>query len=208
MESKCKICRRAGEKLFLKGEKCYSPKCTLTKKPYPPGMLQSEKKHRSTLTEFGRQMKEKQKTRNSYGMRERQFVGYVEEALGHTGNPAELLFGYLEFRLDNAVFRAGFAHSRALARQLVSHGHVTVNGRKMTIPSYRVKNGDVIGVREGSKGSALFTDMSVKLEKRSAPTWMTLDAKSMQATIIGTPKAEEAVDAGIDLSAVVGFYTR
>ncbi len=208
LESKCKICRRAGEKLFLKGDKCFSPKCTLTKKPYPPGLLQSERKHRSMLTDFGRQMKEKQKARNTYGLRERQFSGYVGEAMETKGSSTELLYVFLESRLDNATFRAGLSSSRSLARQMTSHGHITVNGKKMTIPSYRVKKGDIIGIREGSKKSPLFADISAKLDKHTMPVWMTIDAKKMEATVIGTPKVEEAADAGIDLSTVIGYYSR
>jgi len=208
LDSKCKICRRAGEKLFLKGEKCYSAKCTLSKKPYPPGLLQSERKHRSNLTDYGRQMKEKQKARNTYGLRERQFSGYVAEAMERTGSPTELLYTFLESRLDNVVFRSGFTLSRSLARQMVSHGHITINGRKMDIPSYRVKKGDVIGVREGSKGSPLFAELSGKLEKHTAPTWIALDAKKSQTTIVGVPAVVEATDAGLDLQAVIGYYSR
>jgi small subunit ribosomal protein S4 len=206
--SKCKICRRAGEKLFLKGEKCLTAKCTLVKKPYTPGLAQSQRKHRSMVTEFGRQLKDKQKVRNMYGMRERQFVNYVREAMKKTGNPAENLFVLLESRVDNVVFRSGFANSRSLARQMVSHGHITVNGRKIDIPSYRMKKGDVIGVREGSMKSPLFTELGKKLEKHSAPVWVKLDPKKIHAEVIGVPKIEEASDSGIDLPTVIGFYSR
>jgi small subunit ribosomal protein S4 len=206
--SKCKICRRAGEKLFLKGEKCFTAKCPMVKKPYTPGITQSQRKHRSNVTEFGRQLKDKQKVRNMYGMRERQFVNYVREAMKRAGNPAENLFVFLESRVDNVVFRSGFAQSRSLARQMVSHGHITVNGRKIDIPSYRVKKGDVIGVREGSKKSVLFVDLDKKLEKHSAPVWMKLDPKKMTAEMIGSPKIEEVTESGIDIPTVIGFYSR
>jgi small subunit ribosomal protein S4 len=171
-------------------------------------MLQSEKKHRSTLTEYGRQMKEKQKARNTYGLRERQFSGYVFEAMQHTGNPTGPLYTFLESRLDNVVFRAGFSFSRSLARQMVSHGHITVNGRRMDIPSYRVKNGDVIGVREGSKKNVLFSETGTKFEKNAAPAWIALNAKKVEATIVGAPLIAEATDTGLDLPAVVGYYSR
>jgi len=160
------------------------------------------------LTDFGRQMKEKQKARNTYGLRERQFSGYVGEAMETKGSSTELLYVFLESRLDNATFRAGLSSSRSLARQMTSHGHITVNGKKMTIPSYRVKKGDIIGIREGSKKSPLFADISAKLDKHTMPVWMTIDAKKMEATVIGTPKVEEAADAGIDLSTVIGYYSR
>lgn len=206
--SKCKICRRAGEKLFLKGEKCSTAKCTLVKKPYTPGLAQSQRKHRSMVTEFGRQLKDKQKVRNMYGMRERQFVNYVREAMKKTGNPAENLFVLLESRVDNVVFRSGFANSRSLARQMVSHGHITVNGRKIDIPSYRMKKGDVIGVREGSMKSPLFLELGKKLEKHSAPVWIKIDPKKVSGEVIGVPKLEEALESGIDLPTVIGFYSR
>src|SRR3989344_2189700 len=141
-DQKCKKCRRAGEKLFLKGERCFTPKCAIERKPYPPGRLLSEKKHRSSVTEYGTQMKEKQKVLNTYRITEKQFSNYVKEASGKQGvKPAEHLFETLESRLDSTVFRTGFAGSRSLSRQMVAHGHITVNGRRTTIPSRQLKVG-------------------------------------------------------------------
>src|SRR4030043_988045 len=141
---KCKKCRRAGQKLFLKGERCYSQKCAMVKRPYPPGL---HGKRRSSLSEYGKQLLEKQKIRNTYGVLERQFKKYVLETKDKAGDKREFLFKKLEKRLDNVIFRAGFAKSRTQARQTVSHGHVLVNSRRMNIPSYEVKVGDVISIK-------------------------------------------------------------
>ncbi|MCR4306777.1 MAG: 30S ribosomal protein S4 [Candidatus Yonathbacteria bacterium] len=206
--SKCKICRRAGEKLFLKGEKCFTPKCVFNKKPYAPGKLDSERKHRSQLTEYGRQLREKQKVRNMYGLREEQFSRYVKEATSHAGtNPAEMLYERLESRLDNVIFRLGIAASRPLARQMVSHGHITVNGRRVTIPSYRLKTGDALGVRDNSKQSKLFIDLGSKLAKQTYPTWLSFSPDVLKGEMKGAPKMEKS-DTMFDLASVVEFYSR
>lgn len=205
---KCSVCRRAGEKLFLKGDKCFSPKCTFNKKPYPPGKVEAERKHRSNLSEFGRQLEEKQKVRNIYGMRERQFSNYVKEAMAKKGgNPAEYLYGRLESRLDNALYRLGFAPSRSFARQLVSHGHITVNGRRVTIPSYEVRKGDVIGVREGSRGKTPFTSVGPKLAKWNPPSWLSLSPATLEGTVTGEPKSDYK-DVSFQLAAIIEFYSR
>ena len=205
----CKKCRRAGEKLFLKGEKCFSPKCVFVKKPYAPGKLQSEKKHRSMLTEYGKQLREKQKVRNTYGVREKQFSNYIKIAMsvGAKKNPAEVLYENLELRLDNIVFRAGLASSRALARQMVAHGHITVNGRKVTIPSIKVSPGDVVGVRDGSRDSVLFSEISKKLTKQTRPKWINFDDKKFSYKITSAPKAEKS-ELSFDLASVLEFYSR
>ena len=205
----CKKCRRAGEKLFLKGEKCFSPKCVFVKKPYAPGKLQSERKHRSMLTEYGKQLREKQKIRNTYGVREKQFSNYVKVATVSIGkkNPAETLYEGLESRLDNVVFRMGFASSRSLARQIVAHGHITVNGRKVKVPSMKVSLGDIIGIREGSKGSKLFTEIIEKLKKHSRPKWITFDDKKIEGTIASIPKAEKS-ELSFDFASIIEFYSR
>lgn len=208
IDQKCKKCRRAGEKLFLKGERCFTPKCAMERKPYPPGMLMADRKHRSNVTEFGMQMRNKQKARNTYRVSEKQFSGYVKEATTKKGiTPAEFLYEALESRLDNVVFRAGFANARALARQMVAHGHITVNGRKNTIPSRRLNAGDVIGVREGSKGSKLFETLGEKFKTVKVPTWIKIDADKHTATIQGKPKLEPG-EASFNLTSVVEFYSR
>ncbi|KKU82144.1 MAG: 30S ribosomal protein S4 [Parcubacteria group bacterium GW2011_GWA1_47_8] len=209
INQKCKKCRRVGEKLFLKGERCFTPKCAMERKPYPPGKLLSERKHRSSVTEYGTQMREKQKVRNTYRVSEKQFGNYVKEASGKSGiNPAEYLFESLESRLDNAVFRSGITHSRSLARQIVTHGHITVNGRRTDIPSRRLKVGDVLAIREGSKTSKLFEGLGEKLKTiTTVPTWLKLDASKGSVVFQGKPKPAQG-EHTFNLTSVVEFYSR
>lgn len=207
-DSKCKICRRAGEKLFLKGEKCFTAKCVFNKKPYAPGIVDSQRKHRSPVTEFGRQLKEKQKVRNMYGLRENQFANYVKKASARKGgSPGNALYEELERRIDNVVFRFGFAASRALARQMVSHGHITINGRKVTIPSYQIRPGDIVGIREGSRASALFTNIGEKLGKLTYPNWLAIRLETLEGEVKSSPKAERS-EMPFDLASVIEFYSR
>src|SRR3989344_5172221 len=141
----CRKCRRAGEKLFLKGEKCFTHKCIFERRPHPPGALESQRKHRSTVSEYGSQLREKQKIKNAYGLREQQFVNYVRSASSKRGaDPTKELFSSLESHLDRVVYRLGLASSQAMARQMVGHGHVLVNRKRTTIPSYRLRSGDTI----------------------------------------------------------------
>lgn len=208
IDEKCKKCRRAGEKLFLKGERCFTPKCAFTRKPYPPGILSSERKHRSSVTEYGIQMKEKQKVRNTYRVSEKQFGNYVEKATEKKGvTPAEALYEALESRLDNVVFRSGLVASRALARQIVAHGHIVVNGRKGTIPSRALVVGDVVAVREGSKNSKLFETLGEKLKNVKTPSWLKVDAEKSSITLQGKPVAAPG-ESVFNLTAVVEFYSR
>ncbi|OIO30590.1 hypothetical protein AUJ77_02160 [Candidatus Nomurabacteria bacterium CG1_02_43_90] len=207
-DQKCKKCRRAGEKLFLKGERCFTPKCAMERKPYPPGKLFSERKHRSSVTEYGTQLREKQKVRNTYRVSEKQFSNYVKEASGKQGvNPSEYLFEVLESRLDSAIYRAGFAGARSLARQMVSHGHITVNGRRTDIPSRRLKIGDVIAVRTGSSDSKLFEGLGDKLKALTVPTWFKLDTEKISATFQGKPKVGQG-ESSFNLISVIEFYSR
>jgi len=172
-DKKCKICRRAGEKLFLKGDRCFTPKCGFTSRPYAPGRLDSERKHRSQLSEYGSQMKEKQKIRNIYGVSEKQFSNYVKVSTKNTGDnktsPALQLYRNLEIRLDNVVYRMGLAKSRALARQVVTHGHILVNGKRLDVPSHKIKIGDIVEIRQGSLVTKLFTDIIMKVKDVSNP---------------------------------------
>ncbi|MBI5401149.1 MAG: 30S ribosomal protein S4 [Candidatus Yonathbacteria bacterium] len=198
----CKICRRLGETI------CGREKCAFKKRSYPPGKLISEKKHRSPQTDYGRQLREKQKVRYTYGVSEKQFSNYVKEASAKRGiNPAEYLFEALESRLDNAVYRAGFSSSRALARQMVSHGHILVNGRRTDIASRRLKAGDILSVRAGSAGSKLFEGLAEKLKTLTVPTWLKLDTDKNTATFQGKPKTGQ-VESSFNLTSVVEFYSR
>lgn len=207
IDTKCKKCRRAGEKLFLKGEKCFTPKCVFDKKPYAPGLQMSERKHRSMLTEYGRQLKEKQKVRNVYRLSERQFSKYIEDASSKRGViPAEALYENLERRLDSVVFRLGLAASRSTCRQIVSHGHVTVNGKKLNVPSHKIRVGDVIGVRELSKAKTQFSEVTEKA-KDASPAWITYDAKKLEGKIESLPKLSTG-DMTFNLTSVIEFYSR
>lgn len=207
-DQKCKKCRRAGEKLFLKGERCFTPKCAMERKPYPPGLPLADHKHRSSVTEFGQQMRNKQKVRNTYRVSEKQFSAYVKEATGKKGlTPAESLYEALELRLDNVVFRAGLAHARALARQMVAHGHITVNGRRNMVPSRHLKEGDTVAVRAGSKGSKLFDAFGEKLKTIKMPTWIKADADKQTITIQGRPKIVPG-ESSFNLTSVIEYYSR
>lgn len=199
----CKICRRLGESI------CGRAKCAFKKRPYPPGKVLAEKKHRSTLTDFGRQLHEKQKVRHTYGLSEKQFANYVKASAGkHGANPAEHLFETLESRLDNAVFRAGFAPARSVARQMVNHGHIVVNGRRTNIPSRRLKVGDVLTVREGSKKTKLFEGMDEKLKNAPATvSWLKVDPNKQAVLFQGKPKAGQ-VEQSFNFTAIVEFYSR
>ena len=168
---KCKTCRRTGAKLFLKGDRCFSPKCAMVKKPYPPG--EKAKKRTRSLSEYGKELKEKQKLRNWYNLQEKQFRKYIDKALdaqGKVANADVLLIKTLESRLDNIVFRLGFAPSRKEARQLVSHGHFFVNGRVLNIPSYLAKKGDKIALKPSSLNKKKFQEVSKSIKKNKAPS--------------------------------------
>lgn len=205
-DKKCSTCRRAGEKLFLKGEKCFTPKCIFVKKPYTPGRIDADRKHRSTVTEYGLQLKEKQKVRNIYGVSEKQFRNYIIAVTEKKGiSPTEALYEALERRLDNIVFRMGLAKSRSHARQFVAHGHILVNGRRLNVPSHTVRLGDVISVREGSKTSPAFVEAFKKLSDKNVPTWITLNSEMSEAKIKSKPKGEQLP---FNLTSVIEFYSR
>ena len=211
MEDKCKKCRRAGQKLFLKGEKCYSPKCPLVRKPYAPGFFgkSGPKKARRGLSEYGIQLREKQKVKFGYGLREKQFANYVKEAMKKSAaEPSAYLFRLLESRLDNVVYRLGFAESRAKARQIVSHGHIMVNGRKVNIPSYAVREGDKISIKPQSLPKGVFKDLDIRLKKHNAPAWLKLDKQAKAGEVVGFPSVNE--EAGMDesLNTIIEFYSR
>ncbi|MCX6729895.1 MAG: 30S ribosomal protein S4 [Candidatus Portnoybacteria bacterium] len=204
----CKKCRRAGQKLFLREERCLSPKCAMIKKPYVPGM--KAKKHRSALSEYGSQLAEKQKLKRIYGLTERQFRKYFEEAAKAKGVVADALIKKLETRLDNVVFRLGWGGSRAKTRQIVSHGHISLNGSRVDIPSINVKKGDVVEIRQGSLKKVLFKDLDAKMKKQTIPSWLSVEGKEngiFKITISGTPIRSEVL-LPVDLAMIVEFYSR
>ncbi len=211
-DAKCKICRRAGRKLFLKGEKCFSPKCPMIKKDYPPG-VSGKRRHRAP-SEYGRELKEKQKLKNWYGLREKQFSAYVEKVLDkirHVSsvkeNPAEVLIRKLESRLDNVIFRLGFAANRAQARQLVSHGFFLVNSKQVDIPSFCLRKGDKISIRLNMQKKRVFERLPVILKNYEAPKWLKLDKNKMEGEVKALPTLEEASPPA-EISSIFEFYSR
>ncbi|KKS01636.1 MAG: 30S ribosomal protein S4 [Candidatus Yanofskybacteria bacterium GW2011_GWA2_41_22] len=202
-----KIERRIGEKLYLKGDRSYSPKSATVKKPYPPGL--HGKKGTRKSSEYGQQLRAKQKVKNVYRMLEKQFKSYIKSAVASKNDPYALILKKLEGRLDNIVFRAGIAQSRDQARQIVSHGHITVNGKKINIPSYEIKTGDIVAVKENSKKASLFSALAPQwLKKYDAPAWIALDKEKMSAKINGLPTLIESGIQTKDLQAIIEFYSR
>lgn len=204
-----KIERRLGERLFLKGERSLSPKSSIVKKPYPPG-THGNKKSKGKLSEYGQQLKSKQKVRNVYRMLEKQFKNNIKSALNSKSNNLyENIINTLEYRLDNIIYRLGIAQSRDQAKQLVNHGHILVNGRKTTIPSYKVRIGDEISVREGSKRSIFFTTLVPQwLSKYEAPAWIEIDKTHMIGRIKGRPTPNESGLNPNDIQAIIEYYSR
>jgi small subunit ribosomal protein S4 len=197
---KYKVCRRLGSGVY---EKCQTPKFVASETRHSKA---SRNKKAKPLSGYGQQLVEKQKVRFMYGISETQFVNYVKKAIVTKGKPsAESLFELLENRLDNVVYRLGLANSRRLSRQMVSHGHITVNGKKINIPSHSLKEGDVVAVREGSKKSVLFTDMAVKLKDYNSPNWLAFNIDSLSGKVQGAPKNIEGF---VDLNSVLEFYSR
>jgi len=207
-DEKCKICRRLGVKLFLKGEKCLSPKCPILRRPYPPG--QKGKRRRKRLSEYGKELREKQKLKNWYNLRERQFRKYVKETLSKRGkieDAAGQLIQTLERRLDNVVFRLGFATSRVQARQLVSHRHLSVNDKVVNIPSFLVKKGDKIKIRKTAAKKTVFQNLPTTLKKHQLPSWLTLNIEKLEGKVKTLPTFEEAAPP-VEVSAIFEFYSR
>lgn len=207
-QSKCAICRRQGIKLFLKGDKCLSPACPFIKRPYPPGIR--GKRRKPALSEYGKELKEKQKLKNWYNLREKQLGNYVREVLSkrsQAGDAAQVLIQKLERRLDNVVFRLGFAKSRNQARQLVSHGHFLVNQKPVNIPSYQVKKGDKIRLKQSSVQKKIFAGLEAVLKKHSPPSWLKLDAGKFSGEVIGLPTLEETAPPA-ELSSIFEYYSR
>ena len=193
IDNKCKKCRRVGEKLFLKGEKCFTPKCPFSRKPYPPGLSPKSKfkkgARRSSLSEYAAELRESQKIKFSYGIRRKQFDNYLKETAKKTGSgdAKTHLFELLESRLDNIVFRLGLAESRSIAKQIVTHGHIMVNGRRVNVPSYRIKTGDKISIRPQSLGKGIFKDLGIKMKKYTPPVWAQFDKIKNEGVIKGAP---------------------
>ncbi len=203
-DAKCKLCRREGGKLFLKGDKCYMEKCPFNKRPTPPGKAPSAMRRK--VSEYGLQLREKQKTKRIYGVQEGQFRHYYEVAARMKGIAGENMLQLLERRLDNVVFRMGIGVSRTQARQLVNHAHITVNGRTVTVPSYSVKAGDVIAVKETRKDNKFFEALKgAKLT--SLPKWLEFDTEKLEGKVLALPTRED-VDSQIAEHMIVELYSK
>ena len=204
----CRLCRREGEKLFLKGERCFSPKCSFERRGYAPGQHgKGAQFRRRRDSDYNRQLRAKQKARRSYGILERQFRRYYQVSLSRRGLTGLNLLQILESRLDNVIFRLGYADSRAQARLLVTHGHFTVNGRRTDVPSMLVSQGDVIAVREGSQGRTFFKDLSAVAEDRTVPSWLSRELKSLSGSVIRLPERSE-IDSNLQEQLIVEYYSR
>ncbi|TAK70055.1 MAG: 30S ribosomal protein S4 [Actinomycetota bacterium] len=200
----CKRCRREKMKLFLKGSKCESPKCPIENRPYPPGQ---HGRGRTKDSEYLLQMREKQKCARIYGVLEKQFRGYYEEAQRRSGKTGENLLRILESRLDNVVYRAGFAKSRDMARQVVRHGHITVNGTKVDIPSYRVSETDIVEVRQGSRELTPFVVAHAEIGERPVPAWLEVIPSGMRVLVHSLP-ARAVIDTPVQEQLIVELYSK
>jgi len=205
LNPKCKQCRRSGEKLFLKGERCYAPKCAMVKRNYAPGMHGAKNKTRPT--EYGIQLNEKQKAKRQYGLLEKQFKLTFEKAKKEGGNTGDNFLKLLEMRFDNTIYRSGIASSRNEARQLISHGHFTINDKKVNIPSYQVSTGEVIKIKSNKKDSKIFKDLKDKLQKKEMPGWINLDKNEIAAKILHAPDVS-VLKPNFNLQMIVEYYSR
>jgi small subunit ribosomal protein S4 len=211
----CKLCRREGEKLFLKGERCYSPKCAFERRSFVPGQhgptgsrgSRGGRGGTGRESDYAKQLRAKQKARRIYGVFERQFRRYFSHALRVHGITGLMLLQILESRLDNIVFRLGFASSRAQARLLVTHGHFTINGRRTDVPSMNLGVGDVLAVRAGSMDATYFKELADLVETRNAPVWLSRDIKTLSGSVLRMPERSE-IDGNLNEQLIVEYYSR
>jgi len=208
----CKLCRREGEKLFLKGDRCFTSKCSYEKRDFAPGqhgrmMSRGGGRNRGRESDFARQLRAKQRARRIYGVMERQFRRYYKVSLKRRGLTGLNLLQILESRLDNVVYRLGFASSRAQARLLVTHGHFIVNGRRTDVPSMLLKDGDEIAIREGSRNLTYFKELDAFAESRTAPEWLSRDIKKMAGVVQRLPERAE-IDGSLNEQLIVEYYSR
>ena len=205
-ESQCRLCRREGEKLYLKGDRCYGEKCSFAKRSYAPGQhgAAAARKKRS---EYGLQLREKEKVRRIYGVLEKQFRLYYKAAVRQGGVTGENLLVLLESRLDNVVYRLGFAKSRAEARQQVRHGHITVNGRRVDIPSFRVRTGDLVAVAPKAKDMLVIKSALISNERAQVPAWLEVDIEKLQGSVLALPQRDQ-IDLDIREQLIVELYSK
>ncbi len=200
----CKLCRREGMKLFLKGERCLSDKCAFERRPYPPGQ---HGRRRIKQSEYQKQLREKQKLKRTYGLMEKQFRGYYKKAAQKKGITGENLLQLLETRFDDVIYRSGFGRSRAEARQLVQHGHFTINGRRVNIPSYRLRAGDIYGVAEKSKAKERIKEAATSAGKGEIPEWLDVDSKNLTGKVRDLPTREQ-ITMPVKEQLVVELYSK
>jgi small subunit ribosomal protein S4 len=204
----CKLCRREGEKLFLKGTRCYTPKCAIERRNYPPGMHgKGAQFRRKRDSDYNHQLRAKQKARRIYGVLERQFHRYYEASLKRRGLTGLNLLQILESRLDNVVFRLGYGSDRSEARLLVTHGHFEVNGRRTDVPSMILTAGDIVSVREGSRGRTYFKNLPAVAEDVNVPVWLSRDLKNLSGSVIRLPERGE-IDSNLQEQLIVEYYSR
>ncbi len=213
----CKLCRREGEKLFLKGERCYTPKCAIERRAYAPGQHgragaqggggRGKRGGSGRESDFAKQLRAKQKARRVYGVYERQFQRYFGTASKARGITGLQLLQILESRLDNVIYRLGYAANRSQARLLVTHGHFTVNGRRTDVPSATLNIGDVVAVREGSRGKTYFKDLAPVAETRNVPAWLSRDVNSFSGNVLRLPERPE-IDGNLNEQLIVEYYSR
>lgn len=207
----CKLCRREGEKLFLKGERCFSPKCAFERRSFAPGQHGRSGGRGGSATgresDYGKQLRAKQKARRVYGVYERQFRRYYGKALKARGVTGLVLLQTLESRLDNVIYRLGYAASRAQARLLVTHGHFTVNGRRTDVPSMTLKTGDVVAVRDGSRDIKFFKELPPFAESRNTPAWLARDLNTLSGNVLRLPERAE-IEGSLNEQLIVEYYSR
>lgn len=203
-DPQCRQCRRENMKLFLKGERCYTEKCAMERRPYPPGQA-GQGRHK--FSEYGIQLREKQKVRRIYGMLEKQFASYYKRSSQQKGVTGELLLQRLENRLDNVVYRLGFAASRAEGRQLVRHGHIQINGKRTNIPSYQVKMGMTVSLRDKARKIGRVLEAMENVEKRGVPGWLELGADKFSATVKGAPSRDD-ITIPVQEQLIVELYSK
>ena len=204
----CRQCRREAMKLFLKGERCHSDKCAIERRNIPPGQQHGRGRRRPKVTGYGFQLREKQKARRVYGVLERQFRRYYEKAAKMKGITGENLLSMLERRLDNVIYRMGFGTSRNQARQLVRHGHIMVNGRKVNIPSFQVKQNDTIEVKQKSRKNVMILSALEATAHTPCPSWLEVDRDAFKGHVIGAPRRDELVQIQLNEQLIVELYSR
>ncbi len=209
IEPVCRLCRREGEKLFLKGERCFTPKCAFERRAYAPGQhgQTTQGRGRRTASDYSRQLRAKQKTRSIYGVLEKQFRRYFQMAIKTRGITGLMMLQILEGRMDNVIYRMGLAANRSQARQMVSHGHFDVNGRRTNIPSMVLKPGDTLQVREISKKNGLFKDLAEQAEKTNCALWLERDLKTLSGRVLRMPERGE-IDGNLNEQLIVEYYSR